>query len=78
MDMSGNAGAGEYFVFPCGHVFKKKCLQELVSELSPAYVDYPLNSECPYCGDLIVKSVSKPFITDREYQEGEVDSWKLN
>jgi hypothetical protein len=78
VDMSGNAGAGEYFVFPCGHVFKKKCLQELVSELSPAYVDYPLNSECPYCGDLIVKSVSKPFITDREYEEGEVDSWKLN
>ena len=41
-------------------------------------LDQILGQACPFCGDLLVKSISKPFITELEYENGEVASWKLN
>lgn len=40
-------------------------------------LDDILGQENPYCGDLMVKSISKPFITDDEYESGEVESWNV-
>ena len=40
-------------------------------------LDEILGQEDPYCGDLLVKSVSKPFVTEEERASGEVASWGI-
>ncbi|QDZ20154.1 vacuolar protein sorting-associated protein [Chloropicon primus] len=46
-------------------------------ERSCKKLDDILGQECPYCGDLLVKSISKPFISEEEYDGGEFATWEI-
>ena len=47
------------------------------TEESCKKLDEILGQECPYCGDLLVKSISKAFIREEEYETGYVRSWDV-
>lgn len=38
-------------------------------------LDDAIASECPYCGDLMIREISLPFILSEEVQE--VGSWEI-
>ncbi|KAH9249457.1 hypothetical protein BASA81_012819 [Batrachochytrium salamandrivorans] len=91
--LSGEAGGGDVFVFPCTHVFHSSCLFRQVLAHLPggerrdriarlqqsktledqALFDEIIGASCPYCGELMIQSVSQPVLFAKD--EAEARSW---
>ena len=57
-----------HVAYPCGHAFRLSCLLATLREQAISSEEEDLVAECPLCGELMVESVSRPFIDAGESQ----------
>ncbi|CAN4101721.1 unnamed protein product [Withania somnifera] len=69
-----------FYVFPCGHAFHAQCLIAHVTRCTNqaqirSQLDDNVASDCPFCGDLMIREISLPFILPEDAEESE--SWEI-